>query len=85
MDTGNLINEATAKAMTYALKQARTVDPEKMDRFMGAIDLVDEIADAIADEEVTAEEAQQIIALMRKGGSIETFMKMLLAEVGIKI
>lgn len=85
MDTKVLIDEATAKAMTFALKQARAVDPERMDKFMGAIDLVDEIADAIADEEVTAEEAALIIATMRKGGSIETFMKMLLAEVGIKI
>lgn len=85
MDTNTLINEATAKAITYALKEAKDKDPENFDRFMSAIDLVDEIVDAIVDEDVTPMEASKIIALMRKGGSIETFIKMLLAEVGIKI
>lgn len=85
MDTQTLIDEATAKAMTFALQTARTKDPANFDRFMNAIMLVDDIAMAVEDGEVTPEEAQKIIAEMRKGGSIETFMKMLLSEVGISI
>lgn len=85
MDTDQLINEGVAKSMTFALKTARTKDPEKMDKMMAAIDLVDEIADAIVDEEVTPEEAGKILARMKEGGAIVTFMKTLMKEVGITL
>ena len=85
MDTQTLIDNATAKAMTYALKTAKDKDPANFDRFMNAIMLVDDIAMAVEDGEVTPEEAQKIIAEMRKGGSIATFISALIAEVGIKI